>query len=211
MRVVELSGRLDFEEVHQRKDWLETAVTPEQPCVMDLRKVDFIDSTGVGLLIRLQKRARLFGQQLILAGITENVRRSLQMMRLEDFFVIVPDLATAEMRVQQATSSTGAALKASPGSPFPCLAWNGELTAANAEEIWVATMDYLAGRALSQQPITIDLAGLQFIDSTGLSIMIRARKYANRQGLRLRYTGAAANILNVIRLSRLEDYLLKEE
>ena len=37
-------------------------VTSEIPCVVRLDKVTFIDSTGIGLLVRLQKKARLDNQ-----------------------------------------------------------------------------------------------------------------------------------------------------
>ena len=53
------------------------------------------------------------------------------------------------------------------------------------------------------------LSKLTFIDSSGLSVMIRTRKYATRQGMKIEFTGLQPNVLNAIRLSRLEDYLLR--
>jgi hypothetical protein len=41
--------------------------------------------------------------------------------------------------------------------------------------------------------------------------MIRTRKYAARQGMDLEFSGAGVNVLNVIRLSRLEEYLLNQK
>jgi N-acetylglucosaminyldiphosphoundecaprenol N-acetyl-beta-D-mannosaminyltransferase len=210
-KIVPLPSRLDFEEVHQARESLEAAVTADQPCVLDLRALEFIDSTGVGLLIRLQKRARYFGQQLILAGANEKIRRALQLMKLEEFFVMVPDLTAAENCLREIGQYASVHLKTSPSSPLPVLAWTGELTAANAEEVWIATMDYLAARSLVQRALTIDLSKLQFIDSTGLSVMIRAKKYGARQAMKIRFTEPHPNVLNVIRLSRLEDYLLKNQ
>jgi N-acetylglucosaminyldiphosphoundecaprenol N-acetyl-beta-D-mannosaminyltransferase len=208
-QVLPLPTRLDFEEVHQSRQQLETSLNAHRPTVLDLKRVEFIDSTGVGLLIRLQKRARCLAQPLILANVSDNVRRALELMRLEGFFVTVPDLNAARDYLRESGQYAAVQIKSIASSPLPALVWNGELTAANAEEIWISTMDHLAARALVQRQLTIDLSKLRFLDSTGLSVMIRTRKYAARQGLEIQFTGVQRNVLNVIRLSRLEDYLLQ--
>ena len=207
--VLLMPARLDFEEVHQARPRLESSLNSLQPTILDMRQVEFIDSTGIGLLIRLQKRARALGTPLILANLATNVRRALELMRLEKFFITVPDLAAVSDYLRESGPYARVQLKSIPSSPLPALAWNGELTAGNAEEIWVSTMDHLADRARVQRQVSIDLSKLQFIDSTGLSIMIRTRKYARRQGLQVHFIGVQPNVLNVIRLSQLEDYLLK--
>lgn len=206
-----LPERLDFEEVHQSSSEMESRLNAQQPTVLDLKEVQFIDSTGVGLLIRLQKRARCLGQPLLLANPSSNLRRALELMRLEEFFITVPDLQGAEDYLRETGRYSTVHLRSLPASPLPALVWNGELTAANAEEIWISTMDHLAARALIQRQVTIDLSKLSFLDSTGLSVMIRTRKYAHRQGMKVQFTGAQPNVLNVIKFSRLEDYLLKND
>src|SRR5690348_1526542 len=50
--LIEMPARLDFEAVHHDREALEQAVMPDKACLIDLSKVEFIDSTGVGLLIR---------------------------------------------------------------------------------------------------------------------------------------------------------------
>jgi N-acetylglucosaminyldiphosphoundecaprenol N-acetyl-beta-D-mannosaminyltransferase len=203
-----LPARLDFEAVHQMRLELETSLSPAEPTVLDLQDVEFIDSTGIGLLIRLHKRSRALGQPLLLSGLSTNIRRSLELMRLEAFFISVPDLVAAENYLRETGQYAAVQLKSLPSSPLPALVWHGELTAANAHEFWTSTMDHLAARSLVQRTLTIDLSKLRFIDSTGLSVMIRARKYAARQGIQLQFTGVQPDVLSVIRLSRLEEYLL---
>jgi N-acetylglucosaminyldiphosphoundecaprenol N-acetyl-beta-D-mannosaminyltransferase len=208
--LLRFSARLDFEEVQNRQPEFEAVISPDRACVLDLGDVEFIDSTGVGLLIRLQKRARSMAQQLILACPSENVRRALELMRLEEFFITVPSVSAAEECLREIGQYSSVQLKTTAASSLPTLAWSGELTAANAEQIWIQTMDHLAARSLVQRAISIDLSKLVFIDSTGLSVMIRTRKYGARQGMKIHFVGAQPNVLNVIRLSRLEDYLLHE-
>lgn len=208
-QVLNAPPRLDFEEVHRIREEMEAALLSPTPVVLDLSNVEFIDSTGVGLLIRMQKRARCGNQQLILAHLSENVQRALELMRLTDFFIVSPDLQAAEAHIRESGKYSAVQLRTQPSNPFPELLWTGELTAANAEGVWLATMDHLAARSLVQRTLTIDLSKLHFVDSTGLSVMLRTRKYANRQGLKLEFRGVHENVLNVIRMSRLEDYLLK--
>jgi N-acetylglucosaminyldiphosphoundecaprenol N-acetyl-beta-D-mannosaminyltransferase len=209
--LLEMPARMDCEEVHAQQAVWENAFSPDRACVLDLRNVEFLDSTGIGLLIRLQKRARAAAQQLILASPSEMVTRALELMRLREFFVIVPNLAAAEACLNEIGQFSAVSLRTSPASNLPALAWTGELTAANAEEIWIQTMDHLAARALVQRALTIDLGKLRFIDSTGLSVMVRTRKYAARQAIKVRFADPQPNVLNVIRFSRLEEYLLNQE
>jgi N-acetylglucosaminyldiphosphoundecaprenol N-acetyl-beta-D-mannosaminyltransferase len=208
---IPLPSRLDFEAVHQTRFQLETSLSQDQPTVLDFHGVEFIDSTGIGLLIRLHKRSRGLGQPLVLAGLPNNIRRALELMRLEAFFITVPDLAAAEHYLRETGQYSAVQLRSIPSSPLPALVWQGELTAGNAHEFWISTMDHLAARSLVQKTLTIDLSKLRFIDSTGLSIMIRARKYAARQGIQLQFTGVQPDVLSVIRLSRLEEYLLSNQ
>ena len=206
--LVEMPERLDFESVHVQRENFEASITPERPCLLDLKQVQFIDSTGVGLLIRLQKRAHHMGQRMICINPSKNTRRALQLMQLEEFFTIAPDIAAAE-QLLRAPAPAGTVTMASPAGPgLAAIAWRGELSAANSEEVWRTTLDHLNARALLQQAITIDLSHLAFIDSTGLGVLIRARKHGARLGVKVLFRGANANVLNVIRLSRLEDYLL---
>ena len=208
---IELPARLDFEEVHHCRQEFEAGIDGAQPTVLDFKSVQFIDSTGVGLLIRLQKRGRSLGQPVLLANVSPRIHRALELMRLEGFFVTVPDLLAAENYLRETGQYSSVQLKSIPSEHLPVLVWRGELTAANAHEIWTATMDHLAARSLVQRHLRIDLSDLQFLDSTGLSIMIRTRKYAGRQGVKIEFTDIQPNVLNVIRLSRLEEYLLQNQ
>ena len=90
------------------------------------------------------------------------------------------------------------------------LVWQGEITAANAERVWRLTEKQITASDASTQKVVIDMAQVRFIDSTGVGLMIRARKLAQRQGAKLRFTGTQPAVQNVLRLARLEAFLLGE-
>ena len=131
-------------------------------------------------------------------------------MRLTDFFIVTFDLAAAAALLRD-TGNTSVQLRAHPSSAFPALYWSGELTAANAETYWTSTIDHIAARSLVQRSLLIDLSKLSFVDSTGLGMMIRTRKHGTRQGIKKSFTDASPNVLNVMRLARLEEYLMRNE
>ncbi|MGN6387406.1 MAG: WecB/TagA/CpsF family glycosyltransferase [Verrucomicrobiota bacterium] len=209
--LVEMPNRLDSEAVRDEREKIESAMTSEIPCVVRLDKVTFIDSTGIGLLVRLQKKARLDNQPLLLVEPSKTVIRALEMMKLTSFFTMVPDLESARARLRNSSTEGNVQLRAKDSSGFPSLEWHGELTAANADEVWISTRDHISARALIQESFVIDLSSVQFIDSTGLALMIRAKKFGARHGVKVRFIGCGKNVMNVIRLSRLEDYLLSAE
>lgn len=53
-------------------------------------------------------------------------------------------------------------------------------------------------RELDERPIHVDLSGLRFIDSTGLSILLSGRQHAQRSGTALRLHGATCQVHDVL-------------
>ena len=104
---------------------------------------------------------------------------------------------------EQAAAATDPRLD-SPANP---LVWQGEITAANAEQVWETTRARL--NQMASQNVVIDLSAVRFIDSSGLGVMVRARKLAQRQGTNLLFRGLQPAIRNVLHLARLEEFLLR--
>ena len=61
-------------------------ITGEVDLVIDLSAVRFIDSSGVGALVSVLKKARSCGRRMILAGVTPPVRSILEVIRLTAVF-----------------------------------------------------------------------------------------------------------------------------
>jgi N-acetylglucosaminyldiphosphoundecaprenol N-acetyl-beta-D-mannosaminyltransferase len=85
---------------------------PNGHCLLDLSGVSIIDSTGVGLLLVLQKKMRAAGRELVLAAPSVGVQRALGAMHLESDFVIAPDLAAAQRLIGQPMMAWPAAVAA---------------------------------------------------------------------------------------------------
>jgi anti-anti-sigma factor len=89
------------------------------------------------------------------------------------------------------------------------LAWQGEITAANAGEVWKRTRDLLAVQG-KPSPVAIDLSRARFIDSSGLTTMVRLQQWAWRQGTKIVFTGAQPAVRDVLRMAKLDQLLLEK-
>lgn len=65
-----------------------------QPLVIDLSRIDFIDSSGLGGLVQLAKLCNGQGLQFLVVG-NARVVQTVKLVRLEEFLHLQPDLDTA--------------------------------------------------------------------------------------------------------------------
>ena len=59
----------------------------------------------------------------------------------------------------------------------------------------------------SHAEVVVDLAGLEFIDSTGLQALLRANQHARENGRELRFRRGSAQVEGVMRLTRVGERL----
>jgi N-acetylglucosaminyldiphosphoundecaprenol N-acetyl-beta-D-mannosaminyltransferase len=215
---LQLAERLDLPAVSQNRGLLEPTVSQDHHCLLGLDQVRFVDSAGVGFLLRLHKQLRAAGRQLVLVAPSPFVWRALRLMRLQDCFVSAPDAPTAYELLQ--SSEHCAAVTLQDASPAKRLAWHGEITAANAQTVWAQTSPHLPaaippgstlltlGFQAFPFQLILDLSDVPFMDSSGLALLVRAKKAAQHAGSTLAFTGFQPPVLNVLRLAKLEPFLL---
>jgi anti-anti-sigma factor len=63
--------------------------------VVDLSKLEFVDSAGLGVLVGLYKRARLRNRSVVVSGAQPYVARVMKILRLDRVFESYPDVASA--------------------------------------------------------------------------------------------------------------------
>ena len=85
-----------------------------QVIIINLAKTHFVDSAGLGAIVALHKRIHQTGGQLALCHLSENVRRSLQLVRLDRVFKIYRDQEEALRQMPPAAALVGAGV-AVPG------------------------------------------------------------------------------------------------
>lgn len=69
--------------------------------ILDLSKIDFVDSSGLGVLVQLAKQAQTAGGSLQIVS-NPRVTQTVKLVRLEKFLALQPDVETAQGNLPKA-------------------------------------------------------------------------------------------------------------
>ena len=93
--VFHFTGQLDAYSEKQFMEYVADVLqTNKLPAVLDLSKIDFLDSSGLGALVQLAKQCTDAKRSFLLVGNTR-VTQTIKLVRLEEFLHLVEDLPTA--------------------------------------------------------------------------------------------------------------------
>ncbi len=89
---IELHGRLDREgDAAMAAAYAEATAAGETSVDLDFTGVDYINSTGIALGVRLLAEARRDGRTVRATGLSEHYREIFRITRLSDFMTIVDE------------------------------------------------------------------------------------------------------------------------
>jgi len=197
--------RLDAAEVRViEQGWMNSLEGPEEGIIIDCGGAQFIDSTGLGLLMRMQKRCRQAGKHLILVTVSPAVSKLLQMTRLNSIFT---QAASREEALNKILNAPSPAAPAGTKTEPLLLNWSGAVTSSGVDGLWRGALGVLQNAADSRNPVIIDLQGVQIMDSGGLGLMARLKDHATSQHIHLRFANASPVVHESLRHEQME-YLL---
>ncbi len=88
---VQLSGRLEFTDHDRLRDIIDLLEGPGlRRIVLDLSVLDFIDSAGLGMLLILQEEAEQRNIKLVVRGPQGDVKRSIDLAKINEIVTIEP-------------------------------------------------------------------------------------------------------------------------
>jgi anti-sigma B factor antagonist len=94
--VVRLTGEVDLRTSPQlRGTFLELLDEQTPRIILDLTGVDYVDSSGVGTIVELKRRAMRNESKVVLVGLQARVRSLFEITRLDKFFLIAPSIDEA--------------------------------------------------------------------------------------------------------------------
>ena len=97
--VFHFTGQLDAYSEKQFTEYVGDVLKANKlPSVLDLSKIDFLDSSGLGALVQLAKQCTDAKRSFLLVGNTR-VTQTIKLVRLEEFLHLVEDLPTALNRL----------------------------------------------------------------------------------------------------------------
>ena len=101
--VIELSGEVDGSAAAVLTDAYERAVeaSPENhdTVVLDFAEVDYINSTGIALIVSVLAKARAERRKVVASGLSPHYREIFDITRLSDFIELFPDLDRAVSQI----------------------------------------------------------------------------------------------------------------
>lgn len=203
-RVLAMPERLDAAATADHQTAWEAAIAAGS-AVLDLGRTTFVDSTGIGMLVRLQQKARELGQPLILAAAQDRFLRVLRLMRLEDMFELSSSVEQARSTLAEPPAG-GQAVGIQSRSPLT-LFWRDEVTAANADAVVQGTLELTAEVPIGGE-VVLDLGAVRFVDSSGVGAMVSVKRQLWDRQITLRFTKLKPTVHNVITLTRVDEYLL---
>jgi anti-anti-sigma factor len=94
--VIALSGQIDREALAALTTAYDTVhETGPEPVLLDFTAVDYINSTGIALIVGLLGRARADDRKVLATGLTDHYQRIFAITRLSDFIAVYPDVDAA--------------------------------------------------------------------------------------------------------------------
>jgi anti-anti-sigma factor len=202
--IIRAPARLGAEEAQAaQSEWQRAAENSH--VLFDLTDTVFVDSTGIGALIRLRRRARELGWQFFLISPRPKVEAALKLMKLDEFFTIQASVAGARIIMESAVGT--AAVTSGVQETELQIRWTGEVTALNAVELGAYTESELS-QVTPGMTVVIDLSRVTFVDSSGIGLMVRFKKNLKRRDINVKYLNAIASVRNVVRQTQLEEFLL---
>jgi N-acetylglucosaminyldiphosphoundecaprenol N-acetyl-beta-D-mannosaminyltransferase len=202
-RLVTWTGRADASAVQVQ------LLAPAQPAdgintvFLDCSAVTFMDSTGLGWLLRGYRACKQSGGDFALINPGPAVASLLKSMGLDR--LILSHRSITQARTAAGLLRRGAASEAAAGDCV--LRLEGDVIAGRVGGL----TRWLEGQWEARRDATrlvLDLSAVKFIDSSGLGLLLRARKIAlDRHGGALVLRDSPANVRNVITLARLDTLL----
>lgn len=100
--IIDLKGEINaFGDAAINAAYAEASAAKPHALILNFSGVDYINSTGIALIVGLLAQARKGGQKLITTGLNSHYVEIFQITRLSDFLNIQPDEASALAQAQE--------------------------------------------------------------------------------------------------------------
>ena len=90
--VIDLKGEINAQgDDVLTQTYEQAAKTGSKTVVLNFKGVDYINSTGIALIVGLLAKARKANRQLLVTGLSEHYQEIFKITRLSDFIKMIPD------------------------------------------------------------------------------------------------------------------------
>ena len=101
--IIEVIGDMDLYSAFELKNIVTKMVAKDiKYFVVDLEKVDYIDSSGIGVLIHIYSTIKKSSRILKISNVHGSVEKVIKLTKLSQYFPIVGSVKEALLQIQQA-------------------------------------------------------------------------------------------------------------
>jgi len=99
LAIIDLKGEINaFAEAALISAYMDAQAMETKSLALNFKDVEYINSTGIALIVSLLSKARKDNQEVIAFGLTDHFQNIFEITRLSDFMQIVPDESAALKR-----------------------------------------------------------------------------------------------------------------
>jgi len=203
LNIVVLPDRLDTVTQAKVADAVEQAFSHSSGIILDFRQVSFIDSTGLGLLIRTFNRAESGGREIYLVGVTSKIRGFFELNRTWDVV-----RKRSRERIDDVLTALAAERRLPPfyyfltrKPEFTVLDLFGRLDAQQTSALDISELT----RAINGKNCLLNLSQLDFVDSAGLLFFFKIQKHLLITGKKCALCALNENVQRLFRLTKLDN------
>ncbi|MFZ1395801.1 MAG: WecB/TagA/CpsF family glycosyltransferase [Candidatus Promineifilaceae bacterium] len=209
--VLELQGKITVQNHEEIYHTGQEALAEVPYLVVNMENVAFLDSTAVGSLVALAKDARNQKGEMFLAHVPENIKRTLDVLKLASFFVIVPTIETAfaalreeKVRIPEtAAPSVPTRPQAVSPAQWTVVKVTRRLDANTANDLIEQCEEHLWKNPF----LILDFAATVFLASAGLAALAKIQRLAEEQNGKVRLANCSEDVNRVIEIVRFDKVL----
>ncbi|VFQ46478.1 WecB/TagA/CpsF family glycosyltransferase [Desulfoluna butyratoxydans] len=204
LNVVPLPNELDASVVAELKQQQEEWLAHGNGLVLDFRNVRFIDSSGLGFLLGLWKKGSARYAGFHMAGVQPPVMKTLKLNRVASLLSehMVDDLEEIVNSQQSPALHRPFYHTLTSSKKARELQLYGALDAAQMQGF--DTKRLL--KAVASRHLIMDLTHLNFVDSTGLVLLLKIKKTVASSGHTCLTCGANTHVTQMLRVTRLDHF-----
>ena len=202
IRVIRLPEVLDAQAVESTRESLENEVLASFDPILDFKNVKFIDSSGLGFIVGLWRRARADNRSLNLIEIQPSTRRFFELSRTLDIFKgrVFDKLDEALAQIVKESKRPPFYYLEVPRRGDLMLRLCGTLDAAQMKNLDIDAVLSVIG----DRDCLLDLKNLNFVDSSGIVFFLKIQKHVQKADRDCVLFGLQDSVRQMFRITKLD-------
>lgn len=202
VNIITLPELMDAETVSGKGEKIKAQLGLSAITVFDLSRVTFMDSSGLGMLISLNRLAQRTETNIYFIGIRSHIRRVFELNRIYDLFKekIYKNIDEVLKQIKKIGKLPPFYIMEVSRAKDVLIHLFGTLDASQMPGVQMETIL----KKIGERCCILNLRDLTFIDSSGLVFFLKIQRYVSKQGKACVLCGLKGNVRQMFSITKLE-------